>query len=130
VLCLDLTVQQDLLRQAPRLRGPALRRLAWQGLAWRTGCSAVLLLLAGCGSSRPSFLDAIRHNCEQGSAEACALYASVLPEPEQDADIAPPLHSREIVQAILAGMRQANLRAERTYPQQSSPLVEDPKKAR
>ena len=126
-------VQQDL----PELVGPRTsRRLMGThrhvacALRSRSLHSAVVVglvfLLVGCHQTpAPNFLDTLARNCRQGSAEACAMLNSVDADAE-DADIAPPLHSPEIVQAILAGMRQSKQQANSF----SQPSVEVPRETR
>ncbi len=78
--------------------------------------TALLFLLAGCDTAKPNFLEVIQRNCKQGSAEACEMLAAVSPAvTNEDTDIAPPVHSRDIVQAILAGMRRARQNYARHY---------------
>ena len=85
----------------------------------------LVLLLAGCQPApAPGFLQTLRRNCDQGSADACSMLNTV--DPDEDADISPPIHSREIVQAILAGMRQSKQHADSAR----GPLVEDPRDRR
>lgn len=80
----------------------------WTACANRVALTALLFLLAGCGTAKPNFLEVIQRNCQQGSDEACEMLAAVSPAvANEDTDIAPPVHSRDIVQAILAGMRRA-----------------------
>ena len=94
---------------------PVLSRAVW-----------VVLLLAGCGAPKPDFLGVIQRNCEQGSAEACEMLASVSPAANEDTAIAAPVHSRDIVQAILAGMRRARQDYAGHDPRAPAPSVEDP----
>ena len=94
-------------------------------LSWCIAVTAPLLLAAGCAAPRPNFLEVIQRNCEQGDAEACDLLASIGPATGDDAEIAPPVHARDIVEAILAGMRQARQNYARHYEPAPVPL-EDP----
>ena len=96
----------------------------WIGMAWRIALTAPLILTAGCEARRPNFLEVIQRNCDQGDAEACDMLASVNPASGEDADIAPPVQSREIVEAILAGMRQARQNYARHYQQAPVPLAD------
>jgi hypothetical protein len=83
--------------------------------------AGALLLLVGCEqASPPNFLQTLRGNCEHGSAEACSMLNTV--DPDEDPDISPPIRSREIVQAILAGMRQGRQHADSVR----KPVVEQP----
>ena len=97
-------VQQD-------LPEPACSRSSRLLAGAKRSVAGLVFLLVGCQQApAPNFLDTLARNCRQGSAEACAMLNSVDPDAE-DADIAPPVHSSEIVQAILAGMRQNKLQA-------------------
>ena len=104
VRCPVWTVQPQLPDQGKK---NALSRRIARGVA----LSAVLILLMGCETPKTGFLQATQRNCLKGSAEACALLASLHPTVEPNANIAPPVRSREIVQAILTGMRQARTHA-------------------
>ena len=87
-----------------------------------------VLVLAGCEPAHPpEFLQTLRRNCEQGSAEACLMLNSV--DADEDSDISPPIRSREIVQAILAGMRQGKQHADSnpTPVVPKLPVVQQPK---
>ena len=92
---------------------------------------AVLLiwlgLAAGCQRPQPDFLTALQRNCEHGGAQACAMLDSIQADASPDTGIDPPLHSREIVQAIVAGMSQQRLHAARFHRPELPSLVEDPK---
>lgn len=122
VLLSGVSVQLD--RPRPVLFGREGKRTAsWK---WAPLAGSAVLLLVGCASSPPDFFDVLRQDCQRGSAEACSLYSSLQPTVPQDSGIAPPVYSREIAAAILAGMRQARLDGKRIHPQQVQPLVEDP----
>ena len=85
-----------------------------------------LLLLAGCGAPKPNFLEVIQRNCDQGNAEACEMLASLSSAANEDVAIAPPLYSRDIARAILAGMQRAKQNNTGRYPQAPAPIVENP----
>jgi hypothetical protein len=94
------------------------------GLACARGgvFAAVLLLLSACEKPpAPGFLQTLHRNCDQGSAEACSMLNTV--DPDEETDISPPVHAREIVQAILAGMQQGKQHADSSR----GSVVEDPK---
>ena len=101
--------------------GPA---RSWTETAWRIALAAPVILTVGCEARRPDFLEVIQRNCDHGDAEACDMLASVNPPDSGDADIAPPVHSREIVEAILAGMRQSRQNYARHYQQAPVPLAD------
>ena len=93
-------------------------------MAWRIALVAPLILAPGCAAHRPDFLEVIQRNCDQGDVEACDMLASVNPASSGDAEVAPPVRSREIVEAILAGMRQARQNYARHYQQAPVPLAD------
>ncbi len=103
-----------------------MRRRPASFLSIRATLCAALLLVAGCESSPSNLLQAMQADCRQGKAEACAMLSSLENE-KSDEDIAPPTSSREIVQAILAGMRRARMQAQNRYPQETSPALGEPK---
>jgi len=97
--------------------GAAMKRSVW---------AVCLLLLAGCGTPKPNFLAVIQRNCDQGNAEACEMLASVSSAANEDVDIAPPLYSHDIAQAIFAGMQRAKQNNIVRYLQAPAPIVENP----
>ena len=101
------------------------RNSGWAN-AWRGTLVALLFLLIGCEQPRPSFLEAIQRNCEQGTVEDCTMLNTIRPATTQDTDIAPTVHSHEIVQAILAGMRQSRLHADKIYQEKFPPRIKEP----
>ena len=88
---------------------------------------ALLALLSGCDAPRPDLLAAIQRDCQQGNEDACEILSSGSLATKRETDIAPPIHSDEIVQAILAGMRRAKLHSTRLPREQFAPIVQDPK---
>src|ERR1700712_4381318 len=86
----------------PPIRPPAI----WgpvTGRTWRALPVAFLLLFIGCQPS-PELLQADQQSCQRGSAAACERLAQARGSDAQENDIAPPVRSRDIVRAILAGM--------------------------
>ena len=107
------------------LGNPGGRNSGW-AIAWSGNFFALMFLLIGCEQPRPSFLEAIQRNCKQGMVEDCTMLSAARPATAQDADIAPRIDSHDIAKAILAGMRQSRLHADRIYQQELQPGVNEP----
>lgn len=54
------------------------------------------------------------------------MLSTARPATTQETDIAPRIHSHDIVQAILAGMRQSRLHAGKIYQKEMPPGVNEP----